>query len=106
MSEKIYMNQNIVYVELFALDEDKDILRFKFEDEQIDVNLNSSLCQNDLKAVFVRLIQMLLEGDVYLQFSPEDDYNRRMYIEVCEEYIKDLNRELVSTKEKIVNELL
>ncbi len=106
MSEKIYMNQNIVNVELLALDEDKDILRFKFEDEQIDVNLNSSLCQNDLKAVFVRLIQMLLEGDVYLQFSPEDDYNRRMYIEVCEEYIKDLNRELVSTKEKIVNELL
>ena len=106
MSEKIYMNQNIVNVELLALNEDKDILRFKFEDEQIDVNLNSSLCQNDLKAVFVRLIQMLLEGDVYLQFSPEDDYNRRMYIEVCEEYIKDLNRELVSTKEKIVNELL
>lgn len=100
------MNQNIVNVELLALNEDKDILRFKFEDEQIDVNLNSSLCQNDLKAVFVRLIQMLLEGDVYLQFSPEDDYNRRMYIEVCEEYIKDLNRELVSTKEKIVNELL
>ena len=106
MSEKIYMNQNIVNVELLALDEDKDILRFKFEDEQLDVNLNSSLCQNDLKAVFVRLIQMLLEGDVYLQFSPEDDYNRRMYIEVCEEYIKDLNRELVSTKDKIVNELL
>ena len=73
MSEKIYMNQNIVNVELLALDEDKDILRFKFEDEQLDVNLNSSLCQNDLKAVFVRLIQMLLEGDVYLQFSPEDD---------------------------------
>ncbi len=34
-----------------------------------------------------------------------DDYGRAMYIEVCEEYVKDLNRELISAKEIICKEI-
>ena len=105
MSGEISMNQKAIEVELLAVDEETDLLRFKFEDAPLDVNLNSSLCQNELKAIFVHLLQMLIENDVYLEFNHADDYGRAMYIEVCEEYVKDLNRELASAKEKIRKEM-
>lgn len=105
MSEEISMNRKAIEVVLLAADEETDLLRFKFEDNPLDVNLNSPVCQNELKAVFVRLLQMLIENDVYLEFNHADDYGRGMYIEVCEEYIKDLNRELASAKEKIYKEM-
>ncbi len=105
MNEEISMNQKTIKVELLAADDEKDLLRFKFEDNPLDVNLNSPLCQNELKAVFVCLLQMLIENDVCLEFSKADDYCREMYIEVCEEYVKDLNRELASVKEKIRKEI-
>ena len=105
MSEEISMNRKVIEVVLLAAGEETDLLRFKFEDNPLDVNLNSSVCQNELKAVFVRLLQMLIENDVYLEFNHADDYGRGMYIEVCEEYIRDLNRELASAKEKIHKEI-
>ncbi len=105
MSEEISMNRKAIEVVLLAVDEDTDLLRFDFEDTPLDVNLNSPLCQNELKAVFVRLLQMLIENDVYLEFNYADDYGRAMYIEVCEEYVKDLNRELALAKEKIRKEV-
>lgn len=100
------MNQKTIEVVLLAVDEDTDLLQFKFEENPLDVNLNSPLCQNELKGVFVRLLQMLIENDVHIEFNHADDYGRGMYIEVCEEYIKDLNRELASTKEKIHKEIV
>ena len=105
MSEEISMNQKAIEVVLLAADEETDLLRFKFEDTPLDVNLNSPLCQNELKTVFVRLLQLIIDNDVYLKFSHADDYGRGLYIEVCEEYVKDLNRELASAKEKIRKEL-
>ncbi len=105
MSEEISMNQKTIDVVLLAGDKETDILRFEFEDNPLDVNLNSPLCQNELKTVFVRLLQMIIENDVYLEFNHADDYGRGMYIEVCEEYIRDLNRELASAKEKIHKEM-
>ncbi len=105
MSEEISMNRKAIEVVLLAADEETDLLRFKFENNPLDVNLNSPVCQNELKAVFVRLLQMLIENDVYLEFSHADDYGRGLYIEVCDEYIKDLNRELESAKDKIYKEM-
>lgn len=105
MSEEISMNRKTIEVVLLAADEETDLLRFKFEDDPVDVNLNSPLCQNELKAVFVRLLQLLVENDVFLAFSHAADYGRGLYIEVCEEYIKDLNRELASAKEKMCKEM-
>ena len=105
MSEKISMNQETIEVVLMAADEEKDLLRFNFKNDPLDVSLNSPLCQNELKAIFVRLLQLQFEKDVCLKFIPAEGYGRRMYIEVCEEYIKDLNRELALTKEKLLKEI-
>ena len=46
-----------------------------------------------------------VEYDVYLEFNYADDYGRAMYIEVCEEYVNDLNRELISAEEIICKEI-
>lgn len=105
MSGETSMNRKAIEVALLARDETTDILRFKFDGNPLDVNLNSPLCQNELKAVFVRLLQMIIENDVCLEFTHADDYGRQMYIEVCEEYIRDLNRELASSKELICKEM-
>ena len=105
MSEEISMNLKAIEVTLLATDKETDLLRFKFEEKYLDVNLNSPLCQNELKAVFVSLLQILIESDVRLEFTPSDDYGRKMYVEVCEEYIKDLNRELTTVKERIRDEI-
>ena len=101
------MNQKTVEVELLALNEQTDVLRFKFDSSPIDVNLNdASSCQNSLKSVFATLIDTLFKSDLHLEFIHADDYKRNMYIEVCQEYIDDLNREILSTKEKIQTEFL
>ena len=107
MNEETYMNQKVieVEVELLSRGEDADLLRFGFEENPLEVNLNSPSCQSELKAIFVRLLQMLIENEVNLVLHPATDYGRTMYIEVCEEYIKDLNRELASAKDKISVEL-
>ena len=105
MSEEISMNQKVINVELLAVGEESDILRFKFDDYSKDVNLNSPLCQNELREVFVCLLHVLMERYVHLELCYADDYNRGLYKEVCEEYINDLNRELESAKEIISKEL-
>ena len=105
MKEKTSMNQKRISVMLKALDENTDVLDFSFENENITVNLNSEECQQSLKKVFVGLLQELVSYDVELVFSSDDGYNRHFYMEACEEYIKDLNRELNSIKTSFREEI-
>lgn len=105
MSEKTSMNQGTVKVILKAPDENKDVLLFVFADKELEVNLNSDQCQSELKKIFIHLLKELMEADINLAFSIEEGYNRMFYVEACEEYIKDLNRELNSIKQTIRDEL-
>lgn len=100
------MNQKVIEVELKAPDDEKDILVFNLEDDAVSVNLNNDNCQADLKRVFVKLLNQLCKEDFILEFKHGQDYNRAMYIEICEEYINDLNRELERTKEFFDAELI
>lgn len=95
------MNQMEIEVRLLALNENDDILRFNFDSEPIDVNLNKQNCQNDLKSVFIKILNYMIKNDVTLNFSCASDYPRKLYTEVCEEYINDLNRELLVAREKL-----
>ena len=99
------MNQEIINVTLFALDGDNDILRFSIEGENLDINLNKSDCQNAMKSMFSVLLKKAVHTNLSLKFSAAPGYTRGMYIEVCEEYIKDLNRELCEVVDAIRNEL-
>ena len=101
MKEETYMNPKIIEVNLKAINNDVDILEFKFNEISLQVNLNSSECQKELKTVFVQLLKELLTEDITLNLKYSENYNRKMYIEVCEEYITDLNKEIENCKCKI-----
>ena len=99
------MNQKIINVTLIAPDEDTDVLRFAFDEGDIDINLNDADCQNEMKRMFSTLLKNAISSDILLEFHKDSEYSRLMYIEVCGEYIKDLNRELAEVIESIRAEL-
>ena len=99
------MNQEIIKVELLAIDADTDVLRFHISQGFIDVNLNDDACQSDFKKVFSGLIQKAIDTDITLELFIPNDYTRGMYKEVCIEYIGDLNRELSDITNKLREQL-
>jgi len=102
---KIYMNQRQIKATLYD-ENDIDYLKFSIsEDCIISVNLNSAESQKELKDVFSNLLSILTNEDIEIILDYPDDYSRRMYIDVCAEYIKDLNRELQSVSRQMRKEL-
>ena len=109
MSENTSTKSVVINVEL--LDKDgKDILHFDLVSESypqgIDVNLNAEDGQNQLVTVFSCLLQKLLISRVVLSLKIEANYARALFKDVCTEYIKNLNRELDSVYEQMINEQL
>jgi len=102
---EIFMNQETINVKLLATDVDTDVLRFHIDNDAQDVNLNSATCQNALKNIFSKLLKKLISSNISLSFTVSSDYTRVMYKEVCEEFIKDLERELSEVKEELLTEL-
>lgn len=87
---------------------DADVLQFQLDEEHPEtysVNLNSTSSQNELKQVFSKLLELLMEEDIVLELSVADGYKKGLYKDVCVEYIKDLNHELIQVKEAILSEL-
>lgn len=83
---------------------DKDVLSFdidKDNPEKYVINLNSESNQDDIKSVFIKLLELLMEDDISLNYKFEKEYNKKLFIEVCGEYISDLNQELISVREEL-----
>lgn len=99
------MNQKTINV-ILTLEDDEDILRFTIdEDLCLDIQLNSDTCQAEIKSVFSALIPLLVENDISLKFEPDKAYSKELYIDVCREYIKDLEREINNCKLTIRDQL-
>ncbi len=82
-----------------------DILSFQFDDESCKIDLNSEDSQPQLKMVFSKLITESLENDIVFNLVVGENYDRELYIDVCKEYIQDLQKELNNSKERIRKEL-
>lgn len=95
------MNQvdKIINVHLEKRDK-KDCMIFEFG-EDIVVCLNEQTGQNELKAVFSSLLAELSYNSVKLEYIENTEYKVGLYIDVCQEYIKDLNREIVIVMKNI-----
>lgn len=96
------MNQEVkkIIVELKKYDSN-DILAFYIDKDEYHVNLNSESSQNDLKTVFSALLEQMIVTTIELDFKVEQDYKSGLYIDVCGEYIKELNREIKQVLKKI-----
>ena len=81
-----------------------DFMCFGFEEEKT-VCLTSEECQNDLLEIFNVLLKELINSPVKLEYSPNPNFKKGLYIDVCSEYIKDLNREVNSIRKKIPEKL-
>ena len=84
----------------------QDVFRLKTEPEHIDVVLTEDNGTNDLKTLFARLLQELFKDDVEVEFVRTDGYKTKIYEDVCKEYVSVLNQELVTAREKILEERL
>ena len=101
------MSQIMVDVQLKEIDE-KDVLVFildKENPEKYIVNLNSATSQLELKEVFAALLELVMKENVALQLTIEDGYSKGLYKEVCEEYIRDLNKEIGEVKQNITKQM-
>lgn len=101
------MSQRVIDV-ILTVSADVDVLVFSLDDNQPDdyvVNLNSSASQNELKKVFSKLLQLLLEEDIVLKLVIAEGYGKGLYKDVCKEYIDALNRELIQVKDNLKREL-
>lgn len=100
------MNQEnrIINVHL-KKDNKKDYLVFEF-DEDIKVCLNSDSSQNELKRVFSAILTLIIKEPVTLEFIDSSEYNTGLYIDVCKEYIRDLNKEITVVRKNIPEKLV
>lgn len=87
-------------------DKSQDVFRLKTKPEYIDVVLTEDNGTNDLKSLFARLLQELFKDDVEIKFVKTDGYKTRIYEDVCREYVSVLNQELITAREKILEEKL
>lgn len=96
------MNQEIkiINVEL-KKENESDILSFFIEEEEHHVSLNSENSQNDLKEIFSILLGQMINNPIELNFQIAQDYKSGLFIDVCSEYIKELNREIKQVIKKI-----
>jgi arginine repressor len=97
------MNQKQIEVLLTVVGE-SDVLNFILDQEKPDeyvVNLNSDTSQSELKKVFSKLLELIIENDVKLVLKIAEGYSKVLYMDVCTVYIDDLNREISSVAESV-----
>ena len=97
------MNQKQIEVLLTVVGE-SDVLNFILDLEKPDeyvVNLNSDTSQSELKKVFSKLLELIIENDVKLVLKIAEGYSKVLYMDVCTVYIDDLNREISSVAESV-----
>lgn len=110
MKGKVYMKQaeNKEIKVLLTVQGETDILVFSLDEnepEKYIINLNDSSCQLQIKEVFSKLLEELLKFDINLHLEIQDGYSKGLYKDVCEEYIAELNKELMQVKNSINKEL-
>lgn len=98
MKEEEYMDK---IIKVMLLEEGGiDYIRFFLDDENIEnINLNSNE-QNTLRNIYKKMISMSIDSKLSLQLEYQVGYNKILFKEIADEFIKDLNGEL----EKIHND--
>jgi hypothetical protein len=102
------MKQEKINVLLKNID-DHDLLVFEIssgdKSKDLSINLNSDNCQSEIKKVFSSLLEKMINSEIQLELKIDPQYSKGLYIDVCKEYITNLNREIEQIHNELVIEL-
>lgn len=88
---------------------DNDLLVFEIssgdKSKDLSINLNSDICQSEIKKVFSSLLEKMVNSEIQLELQIDPKYSKGLYIDVCKEYITNLNREIEQIHNELVIEL-
>lgn len=86
-------------------DEGKDVFRL-YDDNGIisEISLGKNEGATELKDMFSRLLEALVEDDVRVAYVDTTDYPIGMYKDVCREYVKVLQDEIDRASQEIKRE--
>lgn len=102
---RIYMNQENKTINVYLEKREKsDFMVFEF-DKELAVCLNEENGQSELKNVFSILLTELIKNPIKLEYKENKDYKVVLYIDVCKEYLKDLNREISNVRKNMPERL-
>lgn len=90
---------------VLSLEEDCDILTV-FIGKGYRIDLNSDQCQNIIKEMFSEILKELIKANVVIHFECAPEYKNTLFIDVCNYYIDDLNKEIERVRANIPKELL
>lgn len=81
-------------------EEDTERLRFMLDD-QPELNLNDEKNQEQVKELFVKLLNELVKNDIIIVPDIPENRKNDLYGEVCQEYINQLNNELSRVRSRL-----
>lgn len=84
--------------------EDNETLRFDINGSTVDVELTQESGVNGLRQLFERLLTLLVSDEVEIELAPRQDGTTAMYHDVCREWIKLLNQDLVTVRQEMIAE--
>lgn len=90
-----------VYLEIY---EEKDVMVFDMK-TPLRVSLNDVDSQNELKKVFVEILSLMPKNKINLTYKENQKYKSGLYIDVCREYVKELNREIKNVARSMPKEI-
>jgi len=88
---------------LEKLDNEEEVLKFRLTPEK-SVRLTSTQGVNDLKDVFVTLLNKLTTDDVLVELVDNPDYDNKMYRDICAEYVVELNKDIAEARRNLIKE--
>ncbi len=88
------MEKKIYKVKLIK--DENDYLEFNIDNFNYRINLNSEE-QNSLRKLFYQIIELTFKEEPEFILSEESkNYENKLFLEISEEYLKDLNNEIKS----------
>lgn len=81
----------------------KDILKLELTGSEQRIDFNSS-DQSELRNVFYAVISELLNNDFEFEFKTAEGYSKTLYIEVADEYVKQLNNEMRTIRRQSIED--
>ena len=84
---------------LLTEEKGKDVLQLNLVNGTVNIDFNST-DQTSLRNVFYAIINNILQEDFEFELDISEGYKKQLYIDIAQEYLKQLNTELKSIKEQ------